>query len=501
MADEVITVRTADGVAQMSLPQVYAALSTDAVEDFVYLRPHQRHPLHSTLCQIGAIALVHAGLTEVPTEINQWRDLLESLTRDEFPEQEPWHLVVPDYDKPAFLQPPTAYDKAKIICAPDEMDLTVGSKRHDVKDGRIRHATADYWLYALIACQTASGFGGAKLYGISRMNSGFGNRHGFSMTPNTRWGVHIVRDIERLAQLCNGQPVQHLLLWTKRWDGALSESLTLDDLCPNDLYVEICRRVRLVSDTEGITHAIRVGSNAPRVYAKESKGRTNDPWMLTDVKKEQAVTVSSNGFGFREISKYIDPQQYELPKLAGISPDDGSAATLVARSMVLGQGGTEGYYEQEIGLRSSTTKMLRKPSGQNELAQAAKIRVDLVAEVASILRHAVKTYLQGGDSAGKTKKEHESIINNYSKQLQSAVEPTFWDRLQDELDSADPLATQIAWINEDVVPAADRILKSAHGTGRCRYQDRFRAIAESSSLFQRRIRASNKLPKKETGEE
>ena len=495
--DQLITVRTPEDITTMSLPEVYAALAKNTVEDLVYLRPHQRHPLHSTICQIGAVAMVNAGLTTTPDDAQQWREMLSALTADEYPGQEPWHLAVPDITKPAFMQPPAgSTDKTaeyrKRLDTPDAIDLTVGSKRHDVKDGVIRHAKPEHWLYALIACQTASGFEGNRLYGVSRMNGGLSNRHGFSLTPDTWWGTHVVRDMEILAKQHQGENVTEHLLWTRKWNGTPEESITLDRLQPMALYVEACKRIRLITDADGVSHAVRATSKAARIHAKESKGRTEDPWMLNE--QEKAVTVSRNGFGFREVSRYLDPERYQLPELAKPQTSDGETVHLVARTLVRGQGRTEGYHEREIPLRSRMTSMLRNRNGRSILAAEAKQRVDYVREVSSILRHAVKTYLQNGVSTGQTKTEHQKVIEDCGQRLQRTVEAGFWESLQDGIESDDQNLERAEWVHSSLVPQASALLESVQKTGLCRAQDRFRAIAESSDLFGRRIRASKKLP-------
>ena len=495
--DPLITVRTPEGITTMSLSEVYAAMSKNTVEDLAYLRPHQQHPLHSTICQIGAVAMVNAGLTSAPDDAQQWREMLSALTADEHPGEEPWHLAVPDITKPAFMQPPAgSADKIeeyrKRLDTPDAMDLTVGSKRHDVKDGVIRNAKPEHWLYALIACQTASGFEGNRLYGVSRMNGGLSNRHGFSLTPDTRWGAHVVRDMEILAKQHQGENVGEHLLWAREWNGDPEESITLDDLQPMALYVEACKRIRLVTDADGISHAVRASSKAARINVKNSKGRTEDPWMLNE--QEKAVTVSSNGFGFREVSRYLDLERYQLPELAKPETSDGDAVYLVARTLVRGQGRTEGYHEREIPLRSRMTNMLRNRNGRIILAAEAKQRVDCVSEVSSILRHAVKTYLQNGVSTGQTRNEHQKVIEYCGRRLQQTVEDGFWESLQDGIESDDQNLERAEWVHRSLVPQASVILKSVQRTGLCRAQDRFRAIAESSDLFGRRIRTSKKLP-------
>ena len=404
---------------------------------------------------------------------------------------------MPDITKPAFMQPPASdagktVEYRKRLNTPDAIDLTVGSKRHDVKDGVIRHAKPDHWLYALVACQTASGFEGNGLYGVSRMNGGLSNRHGFSLTPDTRWGTHVVRDMNLLAKQHQGANVAEHLLWTRKWNGTPAEAITLDELQPIALYVEVCKRIRLIAGVDGVSHAVRASSKAARVHAKESKGRTEDPWMLNE--PEKAVTVSSNGFGFREVSRYLDPERYQLPELAKPQTSDGDAVHLVARTLVRGQGRTEGYHEREIHLRSRMTGMLRNRNGRRILAVEAKQRVDYVGEVSSILRHAVKTYLQNGVSTGQTRNEHQKVIEDCGRRLQQTVEADFWERLQYGIECSDQELARAEWVHRFLVPQASAVLGSVQKTGLCRAQDRFRAIAESSDLFGRRVRVSKKLP-------
>ena len=254
-----------------------------------------------------------------------------------------------------------------VMITPDEMDLPVGSKHHDVRDRNMRGATPEQWLFALVAQQTGGGYDGNRLYGISRMNGGLGNRHGFSLSPSTRWGPHVKRDLHALANENHGQIVKHLLLWTRPWDGAKQESIPLQELGPLALYVEVARRIRLEVDEDGRLRGRYATSQSPRIHAKEAKGLTQDPWAITET--EKSVTISSVGFDYRQITKYLDPEKYTLPPLAKpvAGVDDSTAMYLIARAIVRGQGKTEGYHEQTIPLGRKASRMLRTPSEQAEL--------------------------------------------------------------------------------------------------------------------------------------
>ena len=213
-----------------SLTHVYSALMRDEVESFPALRPHQRHPWHAFLVQLGAMAIDRAGLSEPPEDASDWLRLIQDLTPD-WPDGDPWSLVVEDITEPAFMQPPaSSADKIShyrnTVETPDALDILITSKNHDLKSSVAESGTANDWIFALVSLQTSEGFSGAGNYGISRMNGGLGCRPAFSITPSTRPGAHLRRDIEALLErresLLDEYPFLDrgvALLWTLPWDG------------------------------------------------------------------------------------------------------------------------------------------------------------------------------------------------------------------------------------------------------------------------------------------
>ena len=178
-----------DSRAEASLPEVYAALMADEVDAFPGLRPHQRHAWHAFLVQLGAMAVHRADMVEPPADVGEWACIIRGLTLVDWPGDEPWHLVVDDITKPAFMQPPARSkerekDYKSAVATPDELDMLVTSKNHDLKSAVAVQAGVDDWIFALITLQTMEGFGGAGNYGISRMNGGLGNRPAFSLAPS-----------------------------------------------------------------------------------------------------------------------------------------------------------------------------------------------------------------------------------------------------------------------------------------------------------------------------
>ena len=291
-----------------SLPAVYAALMRegDAVEAFPALRPHQRHAWHAFLVQLGTMTMHRAGLTEPPKDTDEWRSLLRRLTPD-YLDDEPWQLVVDDLTRPAFMQPPARSkerekDYKTAVTTPDELDMLVTSKIHDVKSVVATQASADDWIFALITLQTMEGFGGAGNYGISRMNGGLGSRSAFTLAPSERAGAHVWRDITALLEyrprLLAEFPMADggkRLLWTIPWDGTTAESLPASRLDP--LYIEVCRRIRLRIRADGTLYGIRTSSKGARIEGKDLKGRTGDPWVPVNRKRDNsALDLGRRGF-------------------------------------------------------------------------------------------------------------------------------------------------------------------------------------------------------------
>ena len=160
--EPLIRARLVDGgqLVQYSLPSLFVALARGEVRDFPALRPHQRHPWHAFLVQLAAMALHHAGQENSFEAEQEWKCALLALT-PEHPDGAAWCLISP-YDKPAFMQAPVpntqVSDCGNRLYAPDELDMLVTSKNHDLKAARMRQFSPDDWVMALISLQTQEGF-------------------------------------------------------------------------------------------------------------------------------------------------------------------------------------------------------------------------------------------------------------------------------------------------------------------------------------------------------
>ncbi len=499
LTEPVIRVHTGKGVIMASLPEVYAALMADDVTAFPGLRPYPRHSWHAFLVQLGAMAMHRDGASAPPDDAGAWANLIRGLTPD-WADDEPWQLVVDDITKPAFMQPP-AQSAGKLpeykntVATPDDLDMLVTSKNHDLKSAVIADASADDWLFALVSLQTMEGFGGAGNYGISRMNGGLGSRPAFSLTPSTRPGAHVRRDIVALLEhhsslLSNSG---HTLLWTLPWDGTGAEALTLNRLAP--LYIEVCRRVRMRSAQDGRLYAIRTSSKAARVNAKTSNGITDDPWTpidLRDKKKgDKALSLSRGGFTYRRITTYLDTSEFRWPPLMELTPDErrlSKPMQLVARAMVRGQGKTEGYHERVIPLRAGAIRI-------QELGFIAKERVYDVNAVQNILRRSIATFAARGDS-GNISPDCLQTASPWVNQLNEIVDTHFFDDLQFELgqdDRAMQDSIRNDWRRDFLLPKARRILDDATDSLPCPAMLRYEARANARGLFEGRIRNDGRL--------
>lgn len=489
LLEPLINVRTPTGTDALSLPETLAALARDEVEDFRNLRAFQEHTWHCLLVQLGALAMVSSRMEQPATSSGPWLQALDAMTRQEYPGQEPWQLCVEDQSLPAFLQPPTMEPDFVRRCptdpTPDTIDLTVGSRRHDVKSGIAAQPEHDHWIYALVSTQTANGHSGRDLYRISRMNSGFGNRHIFSITPSTRWGPHVIRDMTILAGLHRQHdPLGHLLLWTRPWSGAKDESIPLDTLEPRALYIEICRRLRLFEDDGGQLQAARGTSKSPRIDDQGALGDVGDPWTLT--RKGKATTVSDRGFSCRAVAAYLNPAKNNLPLLARHHPDTDQDRPmfLVARALSRGQGKTTGFHSLTIPISNTMAAMLDSGSRQELLAQAAEARVAIIAELQRILSGALRAYAGTADEAPYY----------WSGQLESQSAEAFWSSLQAELDAEDPAEERRRWTHQVMVPKAASLLRSAHKHLNPGTSARYSAVTASEDIFRGRIRNSKALP-------
>ena len=509
LEESVIRVRARAGERRASLPETFALLMRDEVEAFPALRPHQRHAWHAFTVQLGAMALQRAGVSEPPTDAAKWQALIRGLTPN-FPADEPWRLVVDDITKPAFMQPPASAaererDYKSQVLTPDELDMLVTAKNHDLKMAVASDGGADDWLFALITLQTMEGFGGAGNYGISRMNGGLGSRPAFSLAPSERFGAHAKRDITFLLE-DTAADSRDALLWLLPWDGAKAEALSFDRLKLNPIYIEICRRVRLRQNSNGGLCAIKATSKAARIEAKALKGRTGDPWTPINLKESKALTMATGGFTYKRAVDYLTSADWQRPNLLNATRSEQRSAEtmlLVARAIVRGNGKTGGYHERIIPIRSKLRAAMGRRSGSSDdmddVGQIADDRIKQAAIVQRILSHAIQVFAAGGDS-DKVSPEHRKLARPWLNRLDELIDASFFDDLQTEFEAdeeAERTRIRKEWLmngDDGVVDAARNMLRDASDSVPCSTIRRYKARVSAEGLFEGRIRGPNGLP-------
>ena len=497
--EPLIRARLVDGgqLVQYSLPGLFMALARDEVRDFPALRPHQRHPWHAFLVQLAAMALHHAGRDQPFETEQEWKNALLALT-SEHPDGAAWCLITP-HDKPAFMQAPVpggnVSDWKNTLYAPDELDMLVTSKNHDLKAARMRGGELDDWVMALISLQTQEGYGGRDNWGISRMAGGFGCRVAMGAVPKGNVGQRWRRDL--VVLLNSRQSVvdnygfetksSNGLLWLLPWDG--SGSLAFSSLDP--FYIEICRRIRLVSEDAHVLYAKTTTSKEIRVASNNGKGGTGDAWTPIDGNGE-ALKIRANGFSYDLAVALLFGNEYRKNSyrqpatmtLIDSDGDDGIFAVMqaISRGGPMGNKSvTEGYHERRIPISRKVRNMLR----QNQTDYLAKVAGERVHAIGQLRRRVLWTALATLFNQGADKDFSDSTKDKagvFAKTFEQAEDVLFFEELNAEIDSEEPDSTRLQWLLS-MVGRAEIVLKKAFVTGPQSSEQRYRARSAALDKF------------------
>jgi len=413
LAERLFYVQTTEGGTQASLPDCIAQLCAGTLLGFEGLAAHQRHAWELFLFQLGALALVRSSEAAAAEDAEAWRALADADGwRQRLAALTPgcadtaWSLVVDDPSRPAFLQPPLGAARLDTYSVagrtPDEIDVLVTAKDHDVKAARAGAAELRQWIFALVTLQTQQGYSGRGNFGIARMNGGFASRPMVMLTPSRDLPARFRRGVQaalaaRVAALDTARSLYNqdgaTLLWLDAWDTEKSLPLAACD----PLFIEICRRIRLVRDEAGLIRALGRPSDVPRVAAsKDLKGNLGDAFTPTAAKDGTALTVAGGGFDYKLVRKLLDPQEFE-PAAAMVPRDDDPPGGVWLHAAVLarGQGKTEGFHERWLPVPSWARQAMRKRS-----PTLGKLGAAMVADAESAkkaLSHGLLKYLQGGE--------------------------------------------------------------------------------------------------------
>ena len=467
-----------------NLPSLFAAMTRREVAGFPALRPHQRPAWHMFLVQLAVMALDKAGHLEPPTDETAWRAALRGLT-DSFPKDEPWHLVVATRSIPAFLQPADpGGGKWSDVVTPDALDMLITSRNHDVKSEIAHHAAAQDWIFGLVSLQTMEGFGGRSNYGIARMNGGSSSRPMLALAP-ARAGSAVVdpsawwkRDVLSLLGKRSG-PLGKALLWIEPWPEG--KSLVLDTLDP--LFIEVCRRIRLVASSGTIT-AERSTSETARIDAKLAKGNTGDPWAPLHIIEGKNFSLGERDWTHEVLVDLLfnAKPEWRVPPLAKAHADEtAEPMLLIAEAFSRGNSKTDGFRSRVVPIPKA---MVSELFGSRPRSVTDGILKDISA-VDHALRNGLATVAADGNSHKKLDKTHYARSLPARAALRRRADalffPELWVRMELRSDA-------------DFAPVRLDFIKNLAGLARAEFNAALRSIPTGSLMRPRaEVRGRNAL--------
>ena len=493
--DAVFRVRGADGLVQtQTLPDLLYRLADEnapPIVSFEALQPHQRQPWHSFLVQLAATAVAR-GAGDAPDSPDIWRAALLNLAGGN---EAAWRLVVEDLAQPAFLQPPVpegSLDAARFkddIPTPDQLDVLITSKNHDVKAARIAQPQPQHWIYALVALQTMEGFLGRGNYGIVRMNGGFGNRPMVGLAPGLSWGGRFQRDLRVLLDTREDlaeryEPDGPGLLWIEPWDGKKENALPLQDLDP--YFIEVCRRIRFTQDDDGTFTCWRANSKGQRVDAPDDlSGITGDPWTPIDKSGGKALTLGGGGFTYQKLHQIFLHGDYQKPPALQIREADDGMLYLVARTLVRGQGKTEGLHHRVVPVPARAARLFGRQSDIEQLASRAQKRIETASEVERrVLYPSIGMLIGGGNTDAIDGEDIAPWLDAFDRAVDESFFSKLWDTVEQEVSDDEAEADWHRFLREQ----AERQFEDAE-TRTPRTATRYwRARSSAQSIFHGALR-------------
>ncbi|GIX39462.1 MAG: CRISPR-associated protein Cse1 [Silanimonas sp.] len=449
--EPLIGVRTHRGEHRVNLPELLAALSSGAVEGYTGLRAHQADPWHVFLVQLAASIQARHPTEALPTNAAYWREGLLDLAEG-IPEA--WHLVVEDVTKPAFLQHPwKSWDaeaadygvktsRGQVLfdpkaTTPDELDVLVTAKNHDVKMARARPSAEEAWVFALMMLQTTSGFLGKGNYGIVRMNGGFASRSIAAWARERGVSSRFIDEVRALARLREGvcRELRYpqrgtVLTWLTPWNRK-GHQHTLSQLEP--WFIEAARPIRLCLLADGRLLALGATSEVRQIGPKTvENGDVGDPWTVINVgdkkKGRSALTLSEEGFTPQRLTDLLFEQGFELTPLQKPQPGEG-VGWFIASCLVRGQGKTEGFHRAEIAVPAAARRALLQPARRETLGQLARTLLGDAKDTQKALGTALTVLTEGGpDKADFERVEAwvKAVRSQFASHWEQHYFPTLW---------------------------------------------------------------------------
>ena len=394
------------------------------------------------LVQLGALALWTGGQKDFPEQEEDWQALLRNLTPG-FEEDEPWRLVVSDHSKPAFMQAPDPGAlKWTPVSTPDELDMLITTRNHDLKRQVARQSVAEDWIFALVSLQTMEGFGGAGNYNIARMNAGSSSRPMMGLAPAGRQ-IHTIdqsawwrRDVSLLLQW-RDEEIEGVvckaggkaLLWVYDWP----QEKKLDPAGLDSWFIEICRRLRLIAGSSGIV-AERATSKSTRVEAREFKGVLYEPWGPVHKTENKLLTLGEQDIDYRLLCRVLYSGDWAAPLMARNTKTDRGDMVLVAEALSRGNSKTNGFRSRLVPVPEAVVRGFLHKSARD----ISQEQIEDIKDVSKMLGIGLAVVSAGGkkDEANNfvlSKQDYataESAQAAFQRQVDGLFFPALWKQLE-----------------------------------------------------------------------
>lgn len=516
--DPLIGVRTRHGVARMHLPGLLAGLVSDVVVDYAGLRAHQADPWHVFLVQIAASVMArHPDLASPPADEEFWRAGLLDLADGR---GSAWELVVEDVTRPAFMQHPlrSVDDLTRFkprepkATTPDELDVLVTAKDHDVKMARIDTNDAESWVFALVTCQTISGYHGRGNYGSVRMNSGTGSRCVVTLVSDVRVGKRFADELDvlrgmRAKTIAGGLGFVTrgvVLTWLHPWQLKHPQWM-LSELEP--WFVEAVRALRLVVRSRGLV-ALSAATEVRQIGpATQDNGDVGDPWMPVNVENKKkgrsALTVPEAGWSPGLVSRLLFQQGFELTPLQVPRVSMVGNAWFMGSVLARDDKKTHGFHRFAVPVPANVRPRLFRQDDRDRLGRWSENLLADAREVESSLRGALKVLAEGSRDVDAVKRRPKApdpatlrwakaATAGFSRTWTDAFFPTLW-RFVDESE-----AEVIAEWRRAIVDQARVVLRLAETRVPLPVGRRYRSLVGATGLFEGSLRKKGLIPETRT---
>ncbi|MFN3615932.1 MAG: hypothetical protein ACK4WC_15415, partial [Rubrimonas sp.] len=201
-------------------------------------------------------------------------------------------------------------------------------------------------------------------------------------------------------------------------------------------FIEVCRRVRLACVGDRLI-ALGIGTEKPRIDAKDRNGVTGDFWAPVGA-DDKAFSLTEAGFSARTLCRLLfaieGRRAFDAPPaLAALPEERRDGGRLVARGLARGQGKTEGWHERIVPLSSRVAGGLTEPGPRERLGPIAEAQLAEIRHVTRALSLACAVVACGGAEDGPSKNDY-AAARPYADRLQAEADALFFAALQDRFE-------------------------------------------------------------------